>query len=179
MTAFRAFRVFEENGAAHGRIVSATLDELSAGDVVIDAAYSSVNYKDALAATGSGKIIRRFPLIPGIDVAGTVTASSDARFREGQQVLVTGYDLGVAHDGGYAQRVRVPADWIVPVPSGLTAFDVMAIGTAGFTAALSIVDLELNGLTPSSGPVIVTGATGGVGSLAIQMLAARGYAVSG
>jgi NADPH2:quinone reductase len=176
--AFRAFRVFEENGAAHGRIVSATLDELSAGDVVIDAGYSSVNYKDALAATGSGKIIRRFPLIPGIDVAGTVTASSDARFREGQQVLVTGYDLGVAHDGGYAQRVRVPADWVVPVPSGLSTFDVMAIGTAGFTAALSIVDLELNGLAPSSGPVVVTGATGGVGSLAIQMLAARGYAVT-
>jgi NADPH2:quinone reductase len=175
---FRAFRVFEENGGVHGRVVSATLDELSAGDVVIDAAYSSVNYKDALAATGSGKIIRRFPLIPGIDVAGTVTASSDGRFRAGQQVLVTGYDLGVAHDGGYSQRVRVPADWVVPVPSGSSPFDVMAIGTAGFTAALSIVDLELNGLAPSNGPVIVTGATGGVGSLAIQMLAARGYQVT-
>src|SRR5436309_8355717 len=127
---FRAFRVFEENGGVHGRLVSVTLDELSAGDVVIDAAYSSVNYKDALAATGSGKIIRRFPLIPGIDVAGTVTASADRRFRQGQQVLVTGYDLGVAHDGGYAQRVRVPADWVVPVPDGSSPFDVMAIGTA-------------------------------------------------
>jgi NADPH2:quinone reductase len=175
---FRAFRVFDENGGVRGRVVSATLDELSAGDVVVDAAYSSVNYKDALAATGSGKIIRRFPLIPGIDVAGTVTASRDARFQQGQLVLVTGYDLGVAHDGGYAERVRVPADWVVPVPNGLTAFDAMAIGTAGFTAALSIVDLELNGLTPSTGPVIVTGATGGVGSLAVQMLSGRGYRVT-
>jgi NADPH2:quinone reductase len=107
-----------------------------------------------------------------------VAASTDARFRQGQLVLVTGYDLGVAHDGGYSQRVRVPADWVVPMPSGLSAFDVMAIGTAGFTAALSILDLELNGLTSSGGPVIVTGATGGVGSLAIQMLAARGYQVT-
>jgi acrylyl-CoA reductase (NADPH) len=175
---FRAFRVFEEHGGVRGRIVAATLDELGAGDVVIDAAYSSVNYKDALAATGSGKIIRRFPLIPGIDVAGTVTASADARFREGQEVLVTGYDLGVAHDGGYAQRVRVPGDWVVPVPSGLSAFEAMAIGTAGFTAALSLVEMERNGLTPSSGPVIVTGATGGVGSVAIQLLGALGYHVT-
>ena len=103
-----------------GRVVEATLDELSAGDVVIAAAYSSVNYKDALAATGGGKIIRRFPLIPGIDVSGTVESSGDARFRAGDPVLVTGYDLGVAHDGGYAQYVRVPADWVVPIPQGLT-----------------------------------------------------------
>jgi NADPH2:quinone reductase len=176
--AFRAFRAFEESGSVRGRVVDATLDELSAGDVVIQAAYSSVNYKDALAATGRGKIIRRFPLVPGIDVAGTVESSADARFRAGQEVLVTGYDLGVAHDGGYAQRVRVPGDWVVPVPTGLTTFDAMAIGTAGFTAALSIVDMELNGLTPPAGPVIVTGATGGVGSLAIQMLASRGYQVT-
>jgi acrylyl-CoA reductase (NADPH) len=175
---FRAFRAFEENGGVRGRIVDTTLDELSSGDVVIHAAYSSVNYKDALAATGRGKIIRKFPLVPGIDVAGTVVSSADARYREGQDVLVTGYDLGVAHDGGYAQRVRVPADWIVALPSGLTTFDAMAIGTAGFTAALSIVDMEVNGLTPSAGPVIVTGATGGVGTLAIQMLAARGYTVT-
>jgi len=175
---FRAFRAFEEDGGVRGRIVDATLDELSAGDVVIRAAYSSVNYKDALAATGRGKIIRRFPLVPGIDAAGTVESSADARLREGQDVLVTGYDLGVTHDGGYAQRVRVPADWVVPLPAGLTTFDAMAIGTAGFTAALSIVDMEQNGLTPSAGPVIVTGATGGVGSLAIQMLASRGYQVT-
>jgi NADPH2:quinone reductase len=175
---FRAFRVFDDVGQVQGRVVSATLDEISPGDVVIKAAYSSVNYKDALAATGTGKIIRRFPLIAGIDVAGTVLSSSDARFREGQPVLVTGYDLGVAHDGGFSQIVRVPGDWVVPVPDGLTPFDVMAIGTAGFTAALSIAEMEHNGLTPDQGPVIVTGATGGVGSLAIQLLAARGYNVT-
>jgi NADPH2:quinone reductase len=181
---FRAFRVFEEDGRVQGRVVDATLDDLSPGEVVIKAAYSSVNYKDALAATGRGKIMRRFPLVGGIDVSGTVFSSAnsgssaDGRFREGQPVLVTGYDLGVAHDGGYAGFVRVPADWVVPVPDGLSLFDVMAIGTAGFTAALSIVDMELNGLTPAQGPVIVTGATGGVGSLAVQMLAARGYRVT-
>ena len=175
---FRAFRVFEEDGRVQGRVVDATIDELSPGDVVIKAAYSSVNYKDALAATGSGKIIRRFPLIGGIDVSGTVVSSANGRFREGQPVLVTGYDLGVAHDGGYAGFARVPADWVVPAPDGLSSFDVMAIGTAGFTAALSIVDMEQNGLTPAQGPVIVTGATGGVGSLAVQMLAVRGYHVT-
>lgn len=175
---FPAFRVFEENGAVRGRVVSATLDELSPGDVVIKAAYSSVNYKDALAATGTGKIVRRFPLIAGIDVSGTVESSTDARFTPGDDVLVTGYDLGVAHDGGYAGRVRVPGDWVVPLPRGLTLFEAMAIGTAGFTAALSVVDMERNGLAPAAGPVIVTGATGGVGSVAVQILAARGYRVT-
>jgi NADPH2:quinone reductase len=178
VTAFRAFRVFEEDGRVQGRIVPLSLDDLSPGDVVIRTAFSSVNYKDALAATGAGKIIRRFPLVAGIDVAGTVESSADPRFREGQPVLVTGYDLGVAHDGGYAGRVRVPADWVVAVPGGLTEFDVMAIGTAGFTAALSAAAMELNGLTPGRGPIIVTGATGGVGSVAIQLLAARGYQVT-
>jgi NADPH2:quinone reductase len=175
---FNAFRVFDEDGKISGRIVQLSLDDLSAGDVVIKAQYSSVNYKDALAATGSGKIMRRFPLVGGIDVAGTVESSADARFKAGDAVLVTGYDLGVAHDGGYAQFVRVPADWVVPVPAGLSTLDVMAIGTAGFTAALSIVEMERNGLTPASGPVIVTGATGGVGSVAVQCLAARGYDVT-
>jgi len=175
---FRAFRIFEENGKAEGRVVSATLDELSAGDVVIKTVYSSVNYKDALAGTGGGKIIRRFPLIGGIDVAGTVASSADPRFREGEPVLVTGYDLGVSHDGGYAEFVRVPAGWVVPIPPGLSPHDAMAIGTAGFTAALSLVDMELNGSTPGQGPVLVTGATGGVGSVAVQLLAARGYHVT-
>ncbi len=119
---FRAFRVFEEDGGVRGRVVSAALDELAAGDVVIKAAYSGVNYKDALAATGTGKIVRRFPLIAGIDVSGTVESSTDARFKAGDEVLVTGYDLGVAHDGGYAERVRVPGDWVVPLPAGLTLF---------------------------------------------------------
>src|SRR6185503_4173812 len=161
MSTFKAFRVFDDNGKVQGKVVETPLDELSAGDVVIRAAYSSVNYKDAMAATGAGTIMRRFPIVAGIDVAGTVESSADARFRSGDQVLVTGYDLGVAHDGGFAGRVRVPADWVVPVPPGLTTFDVMAIGTAGFTAALSVVHLERNGLQPANGPVIVTGATGG------------------
>jgi NADPH2:quinone reductase len=177
-TVFDAFRVFDENGKISGRVVQLSLDDLSAGAVVIKAAFSSVNYKDALAATGAGKIMRRFPLVGGIDVSGTVVSSSDPRFATGDQVLVTGYDLGAAHDGGYAEYVRVPADWIVPVPPGLTLSDVMAIGTAGFTAALSLVQLERNGLTPAGGPVIVTGATGGVGSMAVQVLSARGYRVT-
>jgi NADPH2:quinone reductase len=176
--AFRAFRVFDEGGRVQGRIVSATLDELSPGDVVIKTACSSVNYKDALAATGAGKIIRRFPLIGGIDVSGTVVSSGDTRFREGAAVLVTGYDMGVTHDGGYAEFVRAPADWVVPIPPALSLCDAMALGTAGFTAALSIVDMEQNGLTPLQGPVIVTGATGGVGSIAVQLLAALGYQVT-
>ena len=178
MSTFRAFRVFDQGGQVQGRVVDAALDELSAGAVVIKAEYSSVNYKDAMAATGAGKILRRFPVIPGIDVSGSVESSEDPRFRPGDPVLVTGYDLGVANDGGYSQYVRVPADWVVPTPAALSAFDVMAIGTAGFTAALSIVELERNGLKPTNGPIIVTGATGGVGSLAVQCLAALGYEVT-
>ena len=175
---FSAYRVFEQDGKISGRIVQVSLGDLSDGTVVIKSAFSSVNYKDALAATGSGKIMRRFPLIGGIDVAGIVESSSDGRFKAGDAVLVTGYDLGVAHDGGYAAYVRVPADWVVAVPKGLSLFDAMAIGTAGFTAALSVVEMERNRLAPGSGPVIVTGATGGVGSIAIQCLAARGYDVT-
>jgi len=178
MRAFRAFRVFDEGGAIAGRIVDASIDEISAGAVVIEAAYSSVNYKDALAGTGAGKILRRFPLIAGIDVSGVVSSSTDPHFKPGDPVLVTGYDLGVAHDGGFAQYVRVPAEWVVPVPSGLSLFDAMAVGTAGFTAALSIVEMERNGLAPANGPVIVSGATGGVGSIAVQCLAAGGYRVT-
>jgi NADPH2:quinone reductase len=175
---FNAFRIFNEDGKISGRLVETTLDELTAGDVVIKAAYSSVNYKDALAATGTGKILRRFPLIGGIDVSGTVVSSTDARFHEGDEVLVTGHDLGVANDGGYSAYVRVPGAWIVRLPSGLTLFEAMALGTAGFTAALSIVRLETNGLTPGSGPVIVTGATGGVGSVGVACLAKLGYQVT-
>jgi NADPH2:quinone reductase len=178
MARFAAFRVFEKEGKAGGRLDEVSLEELSGGDVTIAAAYSSVNYKDALAATGAGKIIRRFPLVAGIDVAGTVESSSDPRFAPGDPVLVTGYGLGVTHDGGYAARVRAPADWVVKLPDGLTPFDAMAVGTAGFTAALSIVEMERNGLTAAAGPVIVTGATGGVGSLAVDMLSALGYRVT-
>ncbi len=178
MPTFNAFRVFSENDVVTARRTSLSLDDLSPGTVVIRAAYSSVNYKDALAATGKGKIMRRFPLVGGIDVSGVVESSVDPAWRPGTPVLVTGYDLGVGVDGGYAEYVRVPADWVVAIPAGLTPFDVMAIGTAGFTAALSIVEMERNGLQPASGAVIVSGSTGGVGSVAIQCLAARGYKVT-
>jgi acrylyl-CoA reductase (NADPH) len=177
MKKFSAYRIFEQDGKSQGRFVDLTLDDLDPGEVVIEAHYSSVNYKDALAATGAGKVIRRFPCVGGIDVSGTVASSSDTRFKTGDEVLVTGYDMGVAHDGGYAEYVRVPADWVVPLPQGLTMFDAMALGTAGFTAALSIHRLEQNDLHPGNGKVVVTGATGGVASLAIVMLAQLGYHV--
>ncbi|MFZ5523843.1 MAG: oxidoreductase [Pseudomonadota bacterium] len=177
MKKFSAYQIFEQDGKSIGRFVELTLDDLDPGEVVIQAHYSDVNYKDALAATGAGKVIRRFPCVGGIDVSGVVESSADARFKPGDEVVVTGYDMGVAHDGGYAGYVRVPADWVVPLPQELTLFDAMAIGTAGFTAALSIHRLEQNELTPEKGKVIVTGATGGVASLAIQMLAQRGYHV--
>src|SRR6185436_18105216 len=175
---FKAFRIFNEDGRISGRLVDATLDELTPGEVVIRASHSSVNYKDALAGTGSGKILRTFPLIGGIDVAGTVISSTDPRHREGDRVLVTGYDLGVANDGGYAAVVRVKGDWVVPLPDGLTELEAMSFGTAGFTAALAIARLEHDGLTPDKGPVVVTGATGGVGSVAVAALARLGYRVT-
>ena len=175
---FHAFRISQVDTTVSGAIVEATLDELTPGDVVISAEYSSVNYKDALAATGAAKILKKLPLIGGIDVAGTVASSTDARFKEGDRVLVTGYDLGVANDGGYSAYVRVPADWIVKVPAALTIFDAMALGTAGFTAAMSIMRLEQNGLRTGGGPVIVTGATGGVGSIGVAILAGLGYDVT-
>lgn len=176
--AFRAYRVFEEDGKIRGRLVETDLDAIGGGEVVARVAYSGVNYKDALAATGAGKIMRRFPLTGGVDVSGTVVSSSDARFAVGDAVLITGYGLGESHDGGFADYVRVPADWVVPLPDGLGLRDAMAIGTAGFTAALSVVEMERNGLRPPAGPIIVTGATGGVGSLAVQCLAAGGYQVT-
>ena len=178
MEAFKAYRIFSENERVAGRIVDARLEELSAGEVVFRAEYSSVNFKDALAATGSGKIIRGFPRIGGIDAAGTVVSSSDPRFKAGDAVICTSYEFGVGHDGGYSQYCRVPADWVVPLPSGLTTFEAMALGTAGYTAALAIDLLELNGLAPASGEVLVNGATGGVATLAIDMLARLGYRVT-
>ena len=177
MNTFRAYRIFEEDGKSAGRFVNLSLDDLDPGEVVIQTQYSSVNYKDALAATGAGKVIRRFPCVGGIDVAGIVSSSSDTRFKVGDAVLVTGYDMGVARDGGYAEFVRVPADWVVPLPQGLTLYEAMALGTAGFTAALAIHRLEQNELSPEQGKVIVTGATGGVGSLAVNMLSQLGYQV--
>jgi putative YhdH/YhfP family quinone oxidoreductase len=174
---FQAYRIFNENGKTTSRFVEMTLDELDPGEVVIRVVYSSVNYKDALAATGAGKVIRRFPCIGGVDAAGVVESSQDARFKPGDEVIVTGYDMGVAHDGGFAEYVRVPSDWVVRLPQGLSLFEAMALGTAGFTAALSIHRLEQNDLKPANGKVIITGATGGVGSLAILMLAQLGYHV--
>jgi NADPH2:quinone reductase len=178
MSEFDAFRIFREDGDVEGHVVKMTLDGLDSGDVVIENQYSSVNYKDALAPTTSGRIIRDFPRVGGIDLAGTVISSADSTFAEGDDVLVTGYGLGVTHDGGYAKYARVPSEWVVPMPQGLTPFDVMAIGTAGFTAGLSIMEMEHNGLSPGHGPVIVTGATGGVGSVAVELLAGLGYEVT-
>jgi acrylyl-CoA reductase (NADPH) len=174
---FRAYRIFNEDNKIVSRWADLTLNELDPGEVVIRAAYSSVNYKDALAATGAGKIIRRFPCVGGIDVAGVVVSSQDARFSPGDNVLVTGYEMGVAHDGGFAELVRVPADWVVRLPLGLSLHDAMALGTAGFTAGLSLYRLQQNDVKPENGKVVVTGASGGVASLAISMLKRLGYQV--
>jgi putative YhdH/YhfP family quinone oxidoreductase len=177
MKTFRAYRIFEQDGKSGGRIVELSLADLDPGEVVIRTHFSGVNYKDALAATGAGKVIRRFPCVGGVDVSGVVESSTDARYKPGDQVLVTGYMMGVAHDGGFAEYARVPADWVVPLPVNLSLFDAMALGTAGFTAALAIHRMEQNELSPDKGKVIVTGATGGVGSLSIRMLSQLGYKV--
>lgn len=177
MSTFKAYRTFEENKVVSSRFVDMTIDELDPGDVVLRAKYSTINYKDALSYNGTGRIMRKFPTNAGIDVAGTVESSADHRFKVGDKVIVTGYDFGVAHDGGYAERVRVPGDWVVRRPESMTAFDAMTLGTAGYTAALAIALMEHNGLKPDSGPVAVTGATGGVGSVAVEVLAKLGYHV--
>lgn len=177
MNSFRAFRVHRQDAEIRAGMEELSLDQLSPGEVVIRAAYSSVNYKDALAGTGRGKIMQRFPLVAGIDVSGVVAESHDVRFKEGDPVLVTGYGLGQAHDGGYAEYVRVPGDWVVSLPDGMSLYGAMALGTAGFTAGLAVQRMEDNGQHPGRGPVAVTGATGGVGSLAIDMLAGLGYEV--
>ena len=178
MSPFKAYLIEKKEGGASGSLVTMSESELDPGEVTIRVAYSSVNYKDALAATGAGRIIRRYPCVGGIDLSGIVESSTDPRFRSGDAVLATSFDIGVAHHGGYAEYARVPAQWVVSLPAGLSLHAAMALGTAGFTAALGIVRMEENGLTPSKGPIIVTGATGGVGSLAIDMLAGRGYQVT-
>jgi len=177
MKPFKAFRIHSEGGKIAARFEQLTLEQLGAGEVVIRVAASDINYKDALAATGAGKILRRYPLVGGIDLAGTVESSADARFKAGDAVLVTGCGLSETHDGGYAQYARVPGDWVIPMPAGLDAMTAMSLGTAGFTAALAIHRMEQNGQSPQGGPVVVTGATGGVGSVAVDMLATRGYRV--
>ena len=177
MDRFKAYRIHEIEKKVVARFEEVSLDDLDAGEVVIRVAYSSVNYKDALAATGAGRIIRRFPCVGGIDLSGTVVESSDARFRKGDAIICTSYDLGVAHDGGYAEYARVRADWVVPMPKGLNLFEAMALGTAGYTVGLAVVRMETNGLKPANGPVIVSGATGGVGSIAVDVLSRLGYDV--
>ena len=177
MNSFKALLIEERDGKVSSGLVQMDESQLDAGGVTIRVAYSSINYKDALAATGAGKIIRRFPCVGGIDMSGTVIESTDLRFKPGDRVVATSFDIGVAHHGGYAEIARVPGDWVVPLPAGLSLFDAMILGTAGFTAALGIVRMEENGLRPEKGAVIVTGATGGVGSLAIDMLAKLGYHV--
>lgn len=177
MGAFKAYRIYDSPNGVKAQWESLRKDDLSAGNVVIRVRYSSVNYKDALAATGSGKILRRSPLVGGIDLSGEVMESIDPRYREGDLVLVTGCGLSETHDGGYAEYARVNGDWVIPLPQGLGLDDAMKLGTAGFTAGLAIDRMEQNGQSPSGGPIIVTGATGGVGSIGISMLAARGYEV--
>ncbi|HEX6509392.1 MAG TPA: oxidoreductase [Chloroflexota bacterium] len=177
MMSFKAFRIHEESKKIVARFEQIELDDLSPGDVVVRVSHSDINYKDALAATGAGKILRRYPLVGGVDFAGVVESSSDSRYAPGDAVLVTGCGLSETSDGGYAQYARVKGEWVIPIPPGLGAADVMGLGTAGFTAAYAITRMEHNGQTPERGPVVVTGATGGVGSIAIDMLAGRGYEV--
>ena len=176
-----AYRCHQDEGRVVARLERhprRTPDSLAPGEVLIRVAWSDINYKDALAVTGAGRIMRRLPLTAGIDLAGTVEASADSRFGPGDAVVVVGCGLGEEHDGGYAEQAVVRGDWIVALPPPLTLRDAMAIGTAGFTAALAIDRMEDNGLHPGLGPVLVTGATGGVGSLAILLLARRGYRVA-
>src|SRR3954468_10845741 len=178
---FRAF-VAEQIGDSRPVAVTRGLRDFPAaalpeGDVDVRVEWSSVNYKDALATIADGKVARISPLIPGIDLAGTVVASRDPGVRIGAAVLAHGYDLGVSRHGGYGDFTRLPSAYVVPLPPGLTARDAMAVGTAGFTAAMSVGALERHGLEPGDGPVLVTGASGGVGSVAVAILAARGHEV--
>lgn len=167
----------DEQGQVTATVESLQIDALPEGEVLIRAAYSSLNYKDALAATGHPGVVRRFPHVPGIDVAGTVAQSTADAFAVGDQVLVTGYSLGETHWGGYAGYVRVPAAWVVPLPAGLSPMEAMTYGTAGFTAAQSVLAITERNIDPARGPVVVTGATGGVGSLSVGLLAKAGYEV--
>ena len=179
MQSFKAFRIHKTGDGVAGKFEMLSLDDLSAGEVLIRTHYSGINYKDALAATGAGKILKTFPLIGGIDAAGEVVSSEVADFQPGERVVVTGCGLGEEVDGGYSEYVRVSADSVVSLPESISCWDAMCLGTAGFTAALAITRLERNGLAPANGEVVVTGATGGVGSLAISMLSGLGYEVVG
>ncbi|WP_027953590.1 NADPH:quinone oxidoreductase family protein [Halobacillus kuroshimensis] len=176
--AFKAFVVNKTEDDFTADIQSLTLNDLPEGDVTIQVHYSSVNYKDGLASTPNGKIVQSYPFVPGIDLAGTVVSSADSRYEEGQKVIVTSYELGVSHYGGYSEYARVPGDWIIPLPENLSLQEAMIFGTAGFTAALSVHKLEEAGVKPDDGSILVSGATGGVGSMAVAMLKKRGYHVT-
>lgn len=174
---FDALVVNKQDDQFTVNIQELSLDDLPQGEVLIRVHYSGVNYKDSLAAIPNGNIVSSYPIVPGIDMAGVVVSSEDSRFKEGDEVIATSYGIGVSQSGGYSQFARVPAEWIVPLPDGLTMKEAMIIGTAGFTAALSVLRLEENNLTPEHGSVLVTGATGGVGSFAVSILSKLGYSV--
>ncbi|MFK9115646.1 acryloyl-CoA reductase [Peribacillus frigoritolerans] len=174
---FDALVVNKQDDQFTVNIQQLSLDDLPQGEVLIRVHYSGVNYKDSLAAIPNGNIVSSYPIVPGIDMAGVVVSSEDSRFKEGDEVIATSYGIGVSQSGGYSQFARVPAEWIVPLPDGLTMKEAMIIGTAGFTAALSVLRLEENNLTPEQGSVLVTGATGGVGSFAVSILSKLGYSV--
>jgi acrylyl-CoA reductase (NADPH) len=174
---FKAYLTSQDGKSVKTELVDMNVDQLDPGEVVIAVEYSTVNYKDALSATGAGRIIRRFPCIGGIDLAGIVESSTSPEFKPGDKVIAHSYDVGVAHHGGYAQRARIPAAWLVPIPSGMSTYDAMTHGTAGFTAAQAIHRMQHDGLHPAMGPVLVNGATGGVGMVAIEILAKLGYHV--
>ena len=178
---FRAFRVAVEEGEVYRGVQQVSLDDLpaqgEAGHVTVAVEYSALNYKDALSASGNRGVSKSYPHTPGIDAAGKVAASSDDRYEPGDEVLITGYDLGMNTPGGWAQYVRVPADWLVPMPRGLNARSAMVLGTAGFTAAIALGRLESAGVSPAAGPLVVTGASGGVGTISVALLAAAGYEV--
>ena len=178
MDKFRAYRIDEDDGKVVAGFQELSIDDLTEGNVVIKVSHSTINYKDALAATGAGRILRRFPLNGGIDLAGTVVSSDDADLQPGVAVLVNGCGLSETVDGGYSEYARVDSASVVPVPEGMSAIEAMQIGTAGYTAALAIHRMEQNGQLPENGPVVVTGATGGVGSIAIDMLDGLGYEVT-
>ena len=179
MLNFRSYRIhMNEDKSISAGFETLGVEDLTEGDVLIKVTHSTINYKDALAATGKGRILRKYPLNGGIDLAGKVAQSNDSRYKEGDTVLVVGCGLSEVHDGGYSEYARVPGNCVVPMPDGLSEYEAMAFGTAGFTAAIAVIRMEDNGQIPARGPILVTGATGGVGSFAISMFANLGYEVA-
>lgn len=178
MTEYQAFRIHQDNARHRAGIERLPLPVPAPGEVLIRVAWSGVNYKDALAATGRGKILKTFPLVGGIDAAGHIARSASPAFREGDAVLVTGYGLGVDHDGGFAEYLCCPADWVLPIPAGLDPRSAMILGTAGFTAALALHRMLINGQHPGLGPILINGASGGVGAIAVNLFSHLGFEVT-